>query len=167
MAQQVVFIILSLVIAFFSVMAVNSKHVIRSTVYLLFVFLATAGLYLLLGYYYLFGVQVAVYAGGIMILFIFAIFLTNKPIDYETTKLPVSKIIAALTAVGGIALSAHVVYYNIRRVATLGPIADLNPQQLGHVMLGTEKYNYLLAFETLSVLLLACVVGAITVARKR
>lgn len=167
MGQQVVFIILSLVIAFFSVMAVNSKHVIRSTVYLLFVFLATAGLYLLLGYYYLFGVQVAVYAGGIMILFIFAIFLTNKPIDYETTKLPVGKLVAGATAIGGIALSAHIVYYNLRRVTTLGPIADLNPQQLGHTMLGTEKYNYLLAFETLSVLLLACVVGAITVARKR
>lgn len=167
MAQQIIFIFLSLVIAVFSVMAVSSKHVIRSTVYLLFVFLATAGLYLLLGYYYLFGVQVAVYAGGIMILFIFAIFLTNKPIDYENTKLPVSKLIAGATAIGSIALSAHVIYFNIRRVVTLGPIADLNPQQLGHVMLETEKYNYLLAFETLSVLLLACVVGAISVARKR
>ena len=49
MAEQIIFYILALIIAVFSVMAVTSGRLIRSATYLLFVLLATAGLYLLLG----------------------------------------------------------------------------------------------------------------------
>lgn len=79
MIKEIIFYILALVITVFSIMAVSSRRLIRSATYLLFVLLATAGLYLLLDYHYLFAVQIAVYAGGIMVLFIFAILLTQKP----------------------------------------------------------------------------------------
>jgi len=70
---------LAIAITVFSILAVTSKFIVRSATYLLFVLLATAGLYMLLNYYFLFAVQVSVYAGGIMVLFIMAIFLTHKP----------------------------------------------------------------------------------------
>ena len=60
MAEQIIFYILAAVIAIFSILAVTSKNIIRSATYLLFVLLATAGLYLQLGYNYLFAVQIAV-----------------------------------------------------------------------------------------------------------
>lgn len=167
MAQQIIFYILAAVIAIFSVMAVTSKHIIRSATYLLLVLIATAGLYLLLSYGYLFAVQIAVYAGGVMVLFIFAILLTNRPGDHLETELPKRRIAAGVTALAGLALCAHVIYYNVKRVADTAIANDLTPQQLGHTMMGTDKYQYLLPFEVISIFLLACIVGAIMIARKR
>ncbi len=167
MAQQVIFFILAIIIATFSILAVTSKQIIRSATYLLFVLLATAGLYLLLGYNYLFAVQIAVYAGGVMVLFIFAILLTNRPGENIKTELPVRRIAAGITVIGGLAFCAHIIYWNIKRVGELVSQADISPVKLGHTMLGTGKYEYLLPFEVISILLLACIVGAIMIARKR
>jgi len=167
MAEQIIFYILAAVIAIFSILAVTSKNIIRSATYLLFVLLATAGLYLLLGYNYLFAVQIAVYAGGVMVLFIFAILLTNKPGENVKTELPVRRIVAGVTAIAGLAFCAHIIYYNINRVISYAEVKELTPQQIGHTMMGTDKYQYLLPFETISILLLACIVGAIMIARKR
>ena len=167
MAEQIIFYILAAVIAIFSILAVTSKQIIRSATYLLFVLLATAGLYLLLGYNYLFAVQVAVYAGGVMVLFIFAILLTNRPGENVKSELPVRRIVAGITAVAGLAFCAHVIYYNVNKIYNYVAIGELTPQQIGHTMMGTDKYQYLLPFETISVLLLACIVGAIMIARKR
>jgi len=167
MAEQIIFYILAAVIAIFSILAVTSKQIIRSATYLLFVLLATAGLYLLLGYNYLFAVQVAVYAGGVMVLFIFAILLTNRPGENVKTELPVRRVVAGITAFAGLAFCAHIIYYNVNKMYTYVAIGELTPQQIGHTMMGTDKYQYLLPFETISVLLLACIVGAIMIARKR
>lgn len=167
MAQQIIFFVLSAIIAVFSILAVTSKRIIRSATYLLFVLLATAGMYLLLGYNYLFAVQIAVYAGGIMVLFIFAILLTNKPGEKVSTELPVRRIAAGITAVIGLAFCGHIIFWNVAKVTELVSIPEITPQQLGTAMLGTAKYQYLLPFETISILLLACIVGAIMIARKR
>jgi len=167
MAHQIIFFVLAAIIAIFSVLAVTSKQIIRSATYLLFVLLATAGLYLLLGYNYLFAVQIAVYAGGVMVLFIFAILLTNRPGESLKTELPVRRIAAGLTALGGLAFCGHIIYYNVKKVTELATQADITPQVLGQTMMGTDKYQYLLPFEAISILLLACIVGAIMIARKR
>ncbi len=167
MAQQIIFFVLAAIVIIFSILAVTSKQIIRSATYLLFVLLATAGFYLLLGYNYLFAVQIAVYAGGVMVLFIFAILLTNRPGESLKTELPVRRIAAGLTAIAGLAFCAHIIYYNVKKVSDLVAQADITPQQLGHTMMGTDKYQYLLPFETISILLLACIVGAIMIARKR
>ena len=167
MAEQIIFYILAAVIAIFSILAVTSKQIIRSATYLLFVLLATAGLYLLLGYQYLFAVQIAVYAGGVMVLFIFAILLTNKPGENVKSELPVRRIVAGITAIAGLAFCAHIIYYNVNKVYNYVAIGDLTPQQIGHTMMGTDKYQYLMPFEAISILLLACIVGAIMIARKR
>jgi NADH-quinone oxidoreductase subunit J len=167
MAQQIIFYILGALIAIFSILAVTSKNIIRSATYLLFVLLTTSGLYLLLDYNYLFAVQVAVYAGGVMVLFIFAILLTNKPGENVHTELPIRRVVAGLTSVAGLALCAHIIYYNVSKVYSTIAQSDLTPQQIGHTMLGTDKFQYLLPFEAISILLLACIVGAIMIARKR
>jgi len=167
MAQQIIFYILAALIAIFSVMAVTSKQIIRSATYLLFVLLGTAGLYLLLGYHYLFAVQIAVYAGGIMVLFIFAILLTNRPGEQVETELPIRRVVAAFASLVGMAFCGHVIYWNINTAYTLIVPEEIKVQDIGHALMGTNKYQYLMPFEFISVLLLACIVGALMIARKR
>ena len=129
MAEQIIFYVLGAIIAIFSIMAVTSKQIIRSATYLLFVLLGTAGLYLLMGYNYLFAVQIAVYAGGVMVLFIFAILLTNKPGENVKTELPIRRIVAGVSAVAGLAFCGHVIYWNIKKVVALSSCAKENKPQ--------------------------------------
>ena len=166
MAEQIIFYILAFVIVVFSILAVTSKWVIRSATYLLFVLIATAGLYLLLNFHYLFAVQIAVYAGGIMVLFIMAIFLTHKPGETVSQAMNWKITSSAALAVCGLLVSGYIIVKNIVKVAGYLKGDELNMQDLGHAIMGTQKYQYILPFEVISVLLLACIIGAILIARK-
>ena len=166
MAEQIIFYILALVIAVFSVLAVTSKRVIRSATFLLLVLLATAGLFLMLNYHYLFAVQVTVYAGGIMVLFIMAIFLTHKPGDEFITKMSWKVRSSAILAIAGLLLCGIIIVENVTRVYNYVKSSEMKMQEIGTAMMGTEKHQYLLPFEVISLLLLACIIGAILIARK-
>ena len=166
MAEQIIFYILALVIAVFSVLAVTSKRVIRSATFLLLVLLATAGLFLMLNYHYLFAVQVTVYAGGIMVLFIMAIFLTHKPGDEFITKMSWKVRSSAILAIAGLLLCGYIIVENVTRVYNYMKSSEMKMQEIGTAMMGTAKHQYLLPFEVISLLLLACIIGAILIARK-
>src|SRR5674476_588587 len=158
MAEQIIFYILAVSIAVFSILAVTSNQIIRSATYFLFVLLGTAGLYLLLGYHYLFAVQIAVYAGGVMVLFIFAILLTNRPGENVKTERKDRRIAAGITSLAGLAFCGHIIYWNISKVYTYVVPAEMKVQDIGHTLMGTGKYQYLLPFEFISILLLASIV---------
>ena len=167
MVQQIIFYILALVIVVCSIMAVTTRHIIRAATFLLFVLLCTAGLYLLLNYHFLMAVQIAVYAGGIMILFIFGIMLTHKPgvsIPKENWKRRGAAFLASLV---GIVLCGGIIYFNVNQTIKYFAKDELPTQQLGEQLMGTGKFQYLLAFELISILLLACIVGAVMIARRR
>lgn len=168
MAEQIIFYILAAVIATFSIMAVCTKRIIRSATFLLFVLLSVAGLYLILGYQYLMAVQIAVYAGGIMVLFIFAILLTHKPGESAPSKPITKRLLIALLSVGGLAFCTHIIVHNVSKVYnySLGTTGS-DIKHIGLTMMGSDKYQYLLAFEAISMLILACIIGGIMVARKR
>lgn len=166
MTEQIIFYTLALAITVFSILAVTSKLILRSATYLLFVLLGTAGLFLLLDYTFLFTVQVAVYCGGIMVLFIMAIFLTHKPGKRIHRKHGWRVGTSLALSLGGLLLCAHIIFHNAVGVYRFIEGEGPNIQEIGSAMLGTEKYQYLLPFETMSVLLLACIVGAILIARK-
>lgn len=167
MAEQIIFYVLAILIVAFSILSVTSRRILRSATYLLFVLIATAGLYLLLGYQFLAAVQISVYAGGIMVLYIFSILLTShagdkaKPVSWKRL-LP-----AGAAAVVGLAICGHIIYYNVNKVMSLVPFQEPTMQDIGLTMMGTGKYQYLLPFEAISILLLASIVGAIMIARKR
>ena len=78
MANIVMFCILAVVILGAAVMSVATKRIMRSVTYLLIVLFGVAGLYFLLDYTFLGAAQIAVYAGGVTMLFIFAIQMVNK-----------------------------------------------------------------------------------------
>jgi NADH-quinone oxidoreductase subunit J len=166
MAEQIIFYVLAIVIIVFSILSVTSRRVLRAATYLLFVLLATAGLYLMLGYQFLFGVQVSVYAGGIMVLYIFSILLTSHAGD-NVKKVSWKRLLpAGFAAVAGLAICGHIIYHNVYKVVNV-VAADPTMQEIGKTMMGTDKNEYLLPFEAISVLLLACIIGGIMIARKR
>lgn len=167
MAENIIFYILALIIMFSSVMAVTTQKIIRSATFLLFVLLGTAGLYLLLNYTFLMGVQIAVYAGGVMVLFIFAILLTNEPGKNVKFEKPGRMFIAALASLAGLAICGHIIFYNVNKFYTYVTQDEIPMQDIGMAMMGTDKYQYLLPFEAISILLLACIIGGIMIARKR
>jgi NADH-quinone oxidoreductase subunit J len=167
MAEQVIFYALAALIVGFSFLSVFSRRILRAATYLLFVLIATAGLYLLLGYQFLAAVQISVYAGGIMVLYIFSILLTSHAGDKADKVSWKRRLPAAGVATVGLAFCAHIIYYNIKRVSSLDIFQEPSMKEIGLNMMGTNKYQYLLPFEAISILLLACIVGAILIARKR
>ncbi|MEA4841066.1 MAG: NADH-quinone oxidoreductase subunit J [Bacteroidales bacterium] len=166
MAEQIIFYILAIVIVVFSILSVSSRRILRSATYLLFVLLATAGLYLLMGYQFLFGVQISVYAGGIMVLYIFSILLTSHAGDKAKSVSWKRLFLAGIAAIAGLAVCGHIIYHNVYKVVE-AVAAEPTMQEIGKAMMGTEKNQYLLPFEAIGVLLLACVIGGIMIARKR
>ena len=75
----IMYVIIDLSIVVFSVLTVTTRKILRSATYLLFTLFATAALYFKLDYEFLGAVQIAVYAGGIVVLFVFSILLTSHP----------------------------------------------------------------------------------------
>jgi|MGYP000720351448 hypothetical protein len=140
---------------------------VRSATYLLFTLFGTAGIYFLLGYTFLGSVQIMVYAGGIVVLYVFSILLTSGEGD-RTTKLKRSKLLAGLGAtVGGAIIVVFITLKHKFLVTTdLVPL-EINIKTIGHSMLSSDKFGYLLPFEAVSILLLACIVGGLVIARKR
>ena len=77
----IMYLITALAIVIFSVLAVTTRKILRAATYLLFTLFATAAIYFQLDYEFLGAVQIAVYAGGIVVLFVFSILLTSHPGD--------------------------------------------------------------------------------------
>ena len=147
----IVYCVIAVAIIVFSVLSVTSRKILRAATYLLFTLFATAALYFQLGYEFLGAVQLAVYAGGILVLFVFSILLTTKPGDNAERLVSKKKKLGLTAAVAGVAVCGYAV----------------DMEKIGHALMGTEKFEYLLPFEAISVLLLACIIGGVTVARKR
>lgn len=170
-ANLIVFYVLAVLIIVSAILAVTSRKMLRAATFLLFVLMGTAGLYLLLNYHFLAAVQLSVYAGGILILFIFAILLTKPLIDQEQEPHDKRKsTLGLLTAIAGIVITTFVtVKFKVNYADNTTILGDheINMKVIGNALMGTGKYQYLLPFETLSVLLLACIIGGILIARKR
>ena len=165
-ASSVIFYLLSAVIVIFSILTVVTRRILRAATYLLFVLFATAGLYFLLGYHFLGAVQIAIYAGGIIVLYVFSILLTSHAGD-KSAPISYSKMWAGIVAAlaGTLLCSFVVVKHHFLYPAEQALPVDM--KQVGEALMGMEKYQYLLPFEAISVLLLACIIGGIMIARKR
>lgn len=165
-----IYVVVALSIMIFSVLAVTTRKILRSATFLLFALFATAAVYFMLGYEFLGGVQIAVYAGGIVVLFVFSILLTSHPGD-NSSKLESKK--KTLGLIGAIAMFIVCAWSLISRCSLLKTLPDLGDAQLptmkqiGHDLLSSGSNGYLLPFEAISILLLACIIGGIVVARKR
>ena len=163
------FCILAVVILGSAILCVLTKRIMRAATYLMFVLFGIAGMYFLLDYTFLGAAQIAVYAGGITMMFIFAIQLVSKDaLQGLKERFKGSRIAGgALISVIGLA-TVLVVYMKNHFINAATEVADveLPMEQIGTALVGSEKYQYVLPFELISVFLLACIIGGIMIARK-
>jgi len=167
----IVYCVVALVIICGSIYTVTSRNLVRAATSLLMVLFATAVIYFQMDYEFLGAVQIAVYAGGIMVLIVFAILLTHDPSEpskrldhYDRWK----GILAGLAtlAVVGIGVITCFMHKGMDWVELTGD-QQVNIERIGHWLLSTDKFGYLLPFEAVSVLLLACIIGGVVIARRR
>ncbi len=162
----IVFTVLALFITVSAVLAVTTKRILRAATYLLFVLFGTAGIYFQLNYSFLGAVQLLVYAGGITVLYVFSILLTSSEGD-QAEKLKKGKLAAGLTAtVVSLGLCLFIMLKH-KYLPSQFEHGELSVRTIGHVLMSGDKFGFVLPFEAISILLLACIVGGIMIARKR
>ena len=163
MITTYLFYFLSFLAIMFGLMVVLSKNPIHSVLYLVLTFFAIAGHYVLLNAQFLAAVHVIVYAGAIMVLFLFVIMLLNLNKETEPHKSVWLKASAAVASG-----SLLIVFVGALKNATNIPATNVaNPnvgliENLGKTLFG----DFLLPFEVASILLLGAMVGAVMLGKK-
>jgi NADH-quinone oxidoreductase subunit J len=163
--ETIIFYFLAAMTLVSAMLAVSSRQLFRSAVYLLFSLIGIAGIYFWLRYEFVAAVQIVVYAGGIAVLIIFSIFLTQKSGE-ELPKQNAGRLMfSALAALAGFGLTILQVFkYNF--IATKETAVDATVLAIGTRMLGVGKEGFALPFEVVSMLLLAAMIGCIVIAMR-
>jgi NADH-quinone oxidoreductase subunit J len=152
------FYFLSFLAVMSALMVVFSRNPIYSVLYLVITFLCVGGHYLLLSAEFLFAVHIIVYAGAIMVLFLYVIMLLNLNKDDESLKSNYLRFAAVLSAgllmlvIVGALRGAEAAEISFGGITTIGTV-----KQLGKLLFN----EFLLPFEIVSILLLAAMVGAV------
>ena len=161
--ERIVFYIIAAMMVICAIKAVSSRKMLRAVVYLLFVLIGIAGLYFLVDYSFLAAVQLAVYAGGVIVLIIFSVLLVHHielRLDVTSVK---QRILAAALSVVGLGLTIYAIYsYDFVSVENFNTI---EVAQIGTLMLSYKDGGFILPFEVISVLLVAVMIGAIVIAK--
>ena len=147
------------------ILVITRKNAVHSALALILTLLAQAALYLMLYAPFVAGVQIILYAGGIMVLFLFVIMLVN--IDRAEKERAFNKqwvvgSIAAL-ALGGLFISVYAKGKAIFPVNPRPGAEGQNTQLIGNMLYG----QYMFPFEIASLLLLVAIIGAVVMAKKR
>jgi NADH-quinone oxidoreductase subunit J len=138
------------------------KHPINSALSLIAVMAALAGEYLLLGAEFVAAVQVIVYAGAIMVLFVFVIMLLNAGVEDETKGSRVALLFGVPGMLLGSLLVAWVVLEHSGTEAVAAGALPGEPQAIGQLLF----HEFLLPFEITSILILIAIMGAVVLASK-
>jgi NADH-quinone oxidoreductase subunit J len=170
MLDTVLFYIFAVMTLLGAILTITRKSAVHSAISLIVSLLGVAGLYLLQHAEFLFAVQIVLYVGGIMVLFLFVIMLVN--LDQAAKERQFNRQwLVALAAVA--AAGAEIGYFLYRgkdafHIAESAAVAAA-PDVLGNTeLVGNSLFSeYLLPFEVASLLLLVAVVGSVVMAKKR
>ena len=167
--SPVVFYLLSAFVLVTGLLAVTTRKLFRSAIWLLFSLTGIAGLYFWLGLEFIAAVQIVVYVGGIVVLIIFSILLTQQ----AGTPLPPPArsrtLFSALAVCIGFVLTCILLRQYSFRAHGLhddGIQPDMGITAIGAQLLSTSEHGYVLPFEVISILLLAAMIGCIVIAIK-
>jgi NADH-quinone oxidoreductase subunit J len=163
-ASQIIFYILSAFILGTAILSVTTRKIFRSAIWLLFSLISVAGLYFWLEVEFIAAVQIVVYVGGIVVLIIFSIFLTQQSGKEMAKPSLVRAIASALAVVFGFAFTYILIHdYGFQAGDKK---FDWSVNKIGSQMMGTKEGGYALPFEVVSILLLAAMIGCIVIAIK-
>jgi NADH-quinone oxidoreductase subunit J len=161
---QILFWLLSVVALFSALMVVSSRNPVYSVLWLIVTFFSISGHYILLNAQFLAIVNIIVYAGAIMVLFLFVIMLMNLNQEMEPRKHRWLKFAGAVSA-GCLLL---VLVAALRNTEIKQQLAEVNGGDIGLIKnLGKELFtNYVVPFEVSSILFLSAMVGAVVIGKK-
>jgi NADH-quinone oxidoreductase subunit J len=159
--QDVLFYIFAGLTLGFGLLVLVSRNPVTSAMFLVLTLVSLAGLFVLLHAFFLAAIQILVYAGAVMVLFLFVIMLLDLRAE-ERRKIKTFGIVGATVAVGAIGW----IFFRSLRDSPLGgsgpPTLEGGAISLGHLLFG----QYLLPFEIISVLLLVAMVGVVLLSKK-
>jgi NADH-quinone oxidoreductase subunit J len=162
-ASQIIFYIISTFILGTGLLAVTTRKIFRSAIWLLFSLIGIAALFFWMNLEFIAAVQIIVYVGGIVVLIIFSIFLTQKAGNEMPKPVRSRAFFAMLAVLFGFILSYTLIYqYNFQPASSQQ--LNLSVNAIGKQMLSTSDGGYALPFEVVSVLLLAAMIGCIVIA---
>jgi NADH-quinone oxidoreductase subunit J len=150
------------------ILTITRRSAVHSAIALIVSLLGVAGLYLLQQAEFLFAVQIVLYVGGIMVLFLFVIMLVN--LDQAAKERQFNRQwLVALIAAGAVGGQIGYFLYRGKAAFRIADIATAVTPSLGNTEMLADKLfsEYLLPFEIASVLLLVAVVGSVVMAKKR
>jgi len=159
--STVIFYLIAAVTVGSAAMVAFSRNIIHSAFSLLGTFAGVAAIYVFLGAAFVAGVQVLIYVGGILVLILFAVMLTHRITDVQITNRSVGRI-PALVVVG---IFAFLLVQTIRETPWQKAkeiVYAPTTAKIGDLFLE----NYLLPFELASLVLLAALIGAVSLSRK-
>lgn len=148
-----------------AILAVTRRNPVHSVLWVLSLFLHVAAIFLLLGAEFLAAVQVIVYAGAILVFYLFFLMLSDLPAEESRPRFAAHWPLCAAAALG---FTALLFYANRLGLAQAGDVVSAGASsQRNLTALGVTLFRqFALPFEILSVVLLAAIVGAVVVARK-
>lgn len=162
----ILFLIFAIIAVVAGISLVLQTHPISSALSLIGVMGSLAVLYLLLGAEFLAAAQVVVYAGAIMVLFIFVIMLLNAKAEAPTSRSWIATALGLPALIAFIALVNYILATNMPNTANMGvnfgKFTGGGPMPIGKALFT----QYLLPFEVTSILILIAILGAVVLARK-
>ena len=161
--STIIFYMLAALTLVSGALAVTTRQIFRAAIFLLFSLIGIAGLYFWMQYDFVAAVQIVVYVGGITVLIIFSIFLTQQAGELLPKPKIGRQVFSALAAFCGFALTMLQLYKNSFKASTDQPILP-TVSNIGDRMLGVEANGFALPFEVVSILLLAAMIGCIVIA---
>jgi len=147
------------------ILVITRKNAVHSALALIMTLLAQAAIYLMLYAPFVAGVQIILYAGGIMVLFLFVIMLVNIESTQKERQFNKQWLvgIVAAGALGGLFIVVYTKGKGIFPEHALPITEAQNTQAVGSLLYG----QYMFAFEIASLLLLVAIIGAVVMAKKR
>jgi NADH-quinone oxidoreductase subunit J len=170
MGEAIAFYTIAAFILGFAVLVVSTKNTVHSVLFLVLNFLFVAALYVMLGAQFLAVIQVLVYAGGIVVLYLFVVMLVNLKRPPESHQDPHRRTRLGLGLAAAVLVElVAIVAYGFGQPAT-APVAAVAPsipvsgntEQVGWLL----YTSYLIPFEIASMLLLVAMIGAIVLAKR-
>jgi NADH-quinone oxidoreductase subunit J len=161
--STIIFYLLAALTLGCGLLSVSTRQIFRAAIYLLFSLIGIAGIYFWLDYQFIAAVQIVVYVGGIVVLIIFSIFLTQQAGDKLPKQKIGRKIFSALAVFCGFALTMLQVYQHSFYESAETPV-PATVSNIGTRMLSVKDGGYALPFEVISILLLAALIGCIVIA---
>jgi NADH-quinone oxidoreductase subunit J len=147
------------------ILVITRKNPVHSALALIVTLLAQASIYLMLYAPFVAGVQIILYAGGIMVLFLFVIMLVSIDRSVRERQFNSQWLVGMVAAIalGGLFIAVYIKGKNIFPDRTLSIMESDNTQRVATLLYG----QYMFAFEIASLLLLVAIIGAVVMAKKR